>query len=352
MTPTSRREDIFVSVCLPDLPATREAAAGLQRLCGDIAARFRYWEVLLTVPADGAEAYEPLMARIGNIRLLKLRHGTPFYRRRVAGAAEAIGDVVVLTAIDEQPDLDLPAMIEAAAAASAIVIGRRRSRSAMNPLLEALGHSAGFRVSARSMLTAAYPRTLLNKLLAHPDPQLALRFPPMDQALPVLWQTATARRRHRMFGDLGRKLGLVQKLLVSSAPRVLALVALLSLLVAGGSLALAVYAVVVWLTFSAVQPGWFTLTLALSLTALFLSIAIFGLSIGVQKMIESLSGALGEDILDERSSVDLFGQVMKELNVEVVDETPPVLSGQEAVTPLVLPELAMRGRAPLTGTTA
>ncbi|WP_420024646.1 hypothetical protein ACN9JG_21695 (plasmid) [Cereibacter azotoformans] len=316
-----RREDIFVSVCIADFPASEAAAADLQRLCAAISARFRYWEVLLTVPADRAEACEALMACVANIRLLKVRHGTPFYRQRVAAAAEAIGDVVVVAAIEERSELDMPAMIETAAATGAIVIGQRRSRSPLNPLLEALGHSAGFRTSTRNMLTAAYPRTLLNRLLAHPDPQLALRFPPADPALPVLWQKAAGLLRPCPLCGLGRKLGLVQKLLVSTAPRVLALVGLLSLAVALASLALALYALVVWLTFSDVQPGWFTLTLALSLTATFLSVAIFGLSLGLQKMIEGQSGGLGEDILDERSSVDLFGQVMTELNVEVADGT-------------------------------
>ncbi|WP_211246048.1 hypothetical protein [Cereibacter changlensis] len=340
MKPPPLREDIFVSVCIPNLALTGTAAAELQELCAGIAARFRFWEVLLTVSAENADDYEPLMARIGNIRLLKLRHGTPFYRRRVAAASEAIGDVVVLTAVDEQAGLDIVAMIERAAASNTIVLGKRRSRSPMNPLLEALGRSAGFRVSSRSMLTMAYPRTLLNRLLAHPDPQLALRFPPADQALPVLWQPATVQRRRRLFSDFGRKLGLVQKLLVSSAPRVLTLVASLSLVVALGSVALAIYAVVVWLTLSGVQPGWFTLTLVLSLTALFLSVAIFGLSIGLQKLVESVSGALGDDILDERSSVDLFGQVMKELNVEVVDQAQPPLPAREGAwsRPLPLPD--------------
>jgi hypothetical protein len=73
---------------------------------------------------------------------------------------------------------------------------------------------------------------------------------------------------------------------------------------------------VVWLTLPT-QPGWFTTSIVLSLTAFFLGCAILGLSMGLQKVIELLSGEANEDIVDEQASGDLFGQVMQELNVEI-----------------------------------
>jgi hypothetical protein len=329
MTRDHRREDIFVSVCFADVSPGSAGRSELGEFSRRLAERYRYCEILLVVVADAALDHEPLLHEVANVRLLMVRPGTPLYRRRAAVASEAIGDIVALASIDEQPVLDILEMIELAAQKGSIVIGRRSNASLMNPALRALGSSAGFRVDMRDMLTAAYPRALLNKLLAHPDRELALRFPPSAAGMPVIWQpTRQAGGRGRSFREFGRRLSIVQKLLVSSAPRVLTLVSLLSLAVVLAGLAFALYAVMVWATLTTIQPGWFTTSLVLSLTAAFLGVAIFGLSIGLQKVIETLSSDVADDIVDERSAVDMFDQAMKELNVEIgaghaVAATPP-----------------------------
>lgn len=329
-----RRQDIFVSACLADFVPDAKNIDALRRLSVRLGAFYRYWEILVVAQAEAAHDHEPLLSAVPNVRLFKVRNGTPFYRRRVVVASEAIGDVVLLTSVEELPLFDPVNLVETAMARGAIVIGRRDRASAVNPALKALGRSAGFRVDERDMLTAAYPRTLLNQLLAHPDRQLALRFPPSDSGIPVLWISCEdrARRRHSV-REFGRRLGLIQRLLVSSAPRVLTLVAYSSLVVVVCAAAFAVYAVVVWLTFEKVQQGWFTTSLVLSLTAAFLGSTTFGLSIGLQKVIEALTDDLSDIVTDERSAVDLFGQVIHELNVEVESEEA---EAEEAV-PVALP---------------
>lgn len=328
MTLDQRREDIFVSVCIADVSPENDCRE-LRELSRRLAARYRYCEVLLVVVADGAVDLEPLIRDMANARLLMVRPGTPLYRRRSAVAFEAIGDIVVLSSIEEQPMTDIVEIIELAALKGSIVIGRRSKTSRLNPALRALGSSAGFRADMRDMQTAAYPRALLNKLLAHPDPPLALRFTPLAADIPVIWhEICETGRRGRSLGELGRRLSVVQKLLVSTAPRVLTLVSLLSLGVVFAGLAFAVYAVVIWATLETVQPGWFTTSLALGLTAAFLGVAIFGLSIGLQKVIESLLRDATDDIVDESGAIDMFADAMKELNVEVVADhkitvTPP-----------------------------
>lgn len=309
------RDDILVSVCFAEARAGTETLTALRALAGEMAARFRYWELLLVAEADAG--FEPLMRDLPNVRLLTVRHGAPFYRRRAAAASEAIGDVVVLAAVDELAALDVVEMVETAEASGSIVVGRRGRGSLLNPALRALGRSAGFRVDARDMLTAAYPRTLLNRLLAHPDRLLALRFPPEDHSLPVHWREAEGRdAARRQLQEIGRRFNLVQRLMVSSAPTVLSLVVALSLLVILSSLAFAGYALAILLT-STPEPGWFTTSIVLSLTAFFLGCAILGLSMGLQKVIELLSGEADEDIVGERASGDLYAQVLHELNVEV-----------------------------------
>lgn len=326
-----RRSDILVSVCFTELPVGDPELAGIERLVERLNRRFRYWEILVAAYADLSEGDAQRLWKVPNLRLLRLRRGSSFYRRRAAVAYEAIGDVVVLASIDELPFLDLVVMIETAEAAATIVTGHRPSSSLVNPLLAALGRSAGFRVDARYMLTAAFPRTVLNQLLAHPDRQLALRFPPSDIGAPLLYPARAGTDGPQSLRGVGRRLALLQRLLVSSAPRVLTFVGLFSLLVTVSALAFAIYVVAVWLILRSIQPGWFTTSLALSLTTVFLGTAIFGISIGLQKTIEQLSPDAVGDIIDETGSSDLFGQVLHELNVETnaVGSTEPAAPAPE-----------------------
>lgn len=217
-----RREDIVVSLCLVSETSETLDIEELRRVADTLKARYRYWEMLIAVHAEIADDHENLLATVHNLRLLRLRKGVPFYRSRAAVASEAIGDVVVLTAATELSAFDFVDLIDACDAQGTIIIGRRRRKELMNPALIPLGRSAGFRVDGRDMLTAAFPRVLLQQVLAHPESQLALRFPPMDHGIPVQWRFAQARNRHkRSYPKLGRRLGLVHKLIVSSAPRVL-----------------------------------------------------------------------------------------------------------------------------------
>lgn len=319
------REDIFVSVCLVD--AGEESAAylsDLAALADRLSERFHYWEMLLAVAADSDVDETALVGRVRNVRMLRLRSGTPFYRRRVAVAAEAIGDAVVLTSFAEIAALDLIEMIETASRTGAIVVGRAGGTHVLNHAVRALGHSAGFRVDARDMQTVAYPRTLLNLLLAHPDSALAMRFPPSDGAVPVRWSEAGNHRARRTLSvkELSRRLGLIHKLLIASAPRVLSGFALLSLLVVLSAVTYCAYVTVVWLTFAHVQPGWVTTSFFMGMTAAFLGGAIFGLAIGLQRVLDLLTQDLNEDIVGEVAAVDLFAQAMRELNIEVAGAAP------------------------------
>lgn len=323
--PARPREDIFVSLCIADPEPDGEACtADLARLAADLATRFRYWEILLGVPAEDAQDYMGLASSIPNIRLLKLRAGTPFYRRRVAVAAEAIGDVVVFTSPAELRVIDPLAVLELAAKTGAIVIGRAGRPHVLSQAVQMLGRSAGYRVDARDMQTVAYPRTLLNLLLAHPDRTLAMRFPPADGAIPVRWITASGWNawRSSSLKDITRRFGLMHKLLIASAPRVLSGLAILSLLVVAAAATYCAYTVVVGLSFRQVQPGWFSTSIMSGLTGGFLGGAVFAIAIGIQRLLDLVSADLSEDIVDEVAAVDLFSQAMRELNIELSGATP------------------------------
>lgn len=322
------RDDLLVSIALSGPPVDAAQLVQLTALAQQLQERFRYWEILIACDperdAQGEPARSDLQARVPNLRLLQLRPGAGFYQRRLAVASEAIGDVVLVSAASELAYLDVPQMIETAEARHALVIGRHAQANPLGSLATALGRGAGLTIGAHDMLTIAFPRALLGIVLAHPDRLLATRFPPVDQRLPVLRQgmrEAPGLPRFKAGSETGRlllrRIEILHRLTISSAPRVLTLVAMAALLTVFGAILFAIYAVLAWLLLSHIQPGWFTTALALSLTAAFLGFAIFGLSIGLRRLLEAVTGA-GEDlVIDEAAPIDLFGKVMTEYNVEI-----------------------------------
>ena len=96
---------------------------------------------------------------------------------------------------------------------------------------------------------------------------------------------------------------------------VLSVLALISILAFVASLAFAGYAVGAYFVLDEIQPGWLTTSLAISGATGFLGAAMFGLSTGLLHVIELLTPDTLDDVVDEESGVDLFGQVADDLNV-------------------------------------
>lgn len=326
----TRRDDILISLCITDFTDTGQERRAVRELAADLARRYRYREILVIVTDDENDGdHSALLREVPHARIITVRYGTGFYRRRVIAASEAIGDVVALVSVGEVEALDVPAMIEAADKGM-IVVGHRRGRSPIDLALRPLARAGGFRATAGAMLSAALPRTILNRLLARSDRELALRFPPRDAGLTLQLQEAkSGATMRRDLADTARRLGLIQKLVVNAAPRVLPLVGYLSLLVTVVAMLYAFYALVVYATFEQVQPGWLTTSLAVSATAAFLGVSLFGFATGLQRIIELLTPDIGDDVVAEVNAVDLFAEVREDLNVaqeiadDVAQEAPP-----------------------------
>ena len=79
----------------------------------------------------------------------------------------------------------------------------------------------------------------------------------------------------------------------------------------------AFYALAAWAILDQVQPGWLTTSLVLSLTAVFLGAAIFGLATGLMKLLDIAGGDVIDDVIEEQGRTDLFLRVANDLNVEL-----------------------------------
>ena len=318
----SRREDILVSVCLIDINASEAAFAEVAKFAKLLDAHFRFREIVLVVKSADHEAYLPLVRKVANLRLLLVREGLSSYSERVVSAVEAIGDVVLLAAPEQFYTLDHIAMIEAAADQGRIIVGLRAEPRGVNRLLSlalaVAGRVAGFRAGLRDGPTMALPRTLLNQLLDHSDPDLALRFVPRDPAFPSISVAASPVAivpREKM--PAARRIELIQKLVVHMAPLVLAVVTVSSALLTCAGLLYAVYVVGVWFLKPLIEPGWLTISVMLSLTSTFLGTSIFGLSVGLQRLLAILGRDSFDKVVQEVNQIDLFGQVTSELNVDL-----------------------------------
>lgn len=319
--PRPLREDVLVSVCFGDLPMSAKAFDAVVALAQDLDARFRFREIVVVAEDALVARFLPLVERMENIRLLTVRDGTAFYRRRVIAADEAIGDVVLMANVDELAYVDPVGMIERAADEQRAVLAVGASgilNRTLTAPLTALGQMAGFKVGLRDLRTLAVPRTLLHQLLAHPDPDLALRFPPRDVRVPLAFaEAAPDMPALREAGHWQRRVALLLKLLIYVAPRLLIAVTLASALLATMGFFYAFYILGAWILVADLAPGWLTLSAMLSLTAFFLGVSIMGLSLGVQQLLARASRDSMDGVTSEVKRIDLFGRIASDLNVDL-----------------------------------
>jgi len=264
---------------------------------------------------------------VPNTRLFVVRRGTEYYDRRVIAAEEAIGDLVILGNLDEIAALDVLAFLDFAERENAVTMAFRPERRPFKRLAAwpfiALGKLAGFNVDPSEWQSIAVPRTLLNLLLAHDEPRLALRFPPRDPRLPREWfRTAAKVASRTAFNGIGRRLALLQTLLVYLTPTLLSVVAISSTILTLVGLAYAAWIVGAVLLVESLAPGWLTTNAMLAVSAVFMGFSTLGLSLGLQHLLKQQRRLKGAAVPEEVNRIDLFQQVAFDLNVVLESDTP------------------------------
>lgn len=321
------REDVVVSVCFSELTATPAAFAAIRDLAATLDSVYRFREIILVVEDSQREAFLDIVREVPNTRLFVVRRGTEYYDRRVIAAEEAIGDLVILGNLDEIAALDVLAFLDFAEAENAVTMAFRPARRPIKRLLAwpliALGKLAGFNVDPAEWQSIAVPRTLLNLLLAHDEPRLALRFPPRDPRLPREWfRTDVNVASRTAFMGLGRRVHLLQTLLVYLTPTLLTLVAVSSALLTLAGLAYAAWVVGAVVLVDRLAPGWLTTNAMLAVSATFMGVSTLGLSLGLQHLLKQQRRLKCDLVPEEVNRIDLFQQVAFDLNVVLESDTP------------------------------
>ena len=317
MSDASLRSDILVSICFDDFSYSPASAAALKAVAAEIDSRYRFWEILVACVDGRGCAEDSLLQDIRNLRLIRLSgNSSTAYARRYALATRAIGDVVVMTSLDELPALDLPGMIRDANDSNSMVSFRSGTGGALNKVIVGLGRVAGFRVDAARLRTIAIPKEILGLILRHPSREIALRFPPINPSFALLdTEIAAQGTGLSLRKDLKQRLFLLERLMTGAAPSVLRWVGYLSVVVVVIALIYAIYAVVIFLTRDTAE-GWFTTSLAISGTTGFLGIALMAITSGINRLIELLVPAFDHLMVQERGSLELFRELEDALNVE------------------------------------
>ena len=315
------RDDILVSVCFTDASDPELTPKRMAPLVAALSEKFRYWEILLVNETGSEAAFEATLCAVPNLRYLSVVPGLDNTQRRVIGASEAIGDIVVITSIHEMDTMDIPRMVETAHAENAVIMGQRDAAAFVEPLIVVLGRASGFNASTRDMQTITLPRTILNRLLSDPNPLLALRFTPRDNTVKVLRQKPNRPLAAPRTVDTDRararaRFDLLARMVTDAGPAFLGTVAALSALVVLGAVLFALYVVVVYLTRETIAEGWTTLSLSIASLLGFLGAALFAICITLRKVAEIIRGSSIDYLVAESSSVDLFDSVANALNVD------------------------------------
>ncbi|WP_322996502.1 hypothetical protein [Castellaniella sp.] len=326
---TRIRQDFLISIVLADAADGTRYRDVLRHLVPRLDAAFQFWEVVVAIPEASREetaVFTHALKGLTNLRILRLSAAGSFYRRRLAGVTEAIGDVVILSALDEVINIDIPMLAQNIYAGGEAIVctGQQSNWSRPSSVVEhSIGWLSGYRVDLREMLTIGFPRAMLENMLQRPDAEILLRFEPLSgiftfQRYPVVEGHTPTRRNWR---DSRRRVALMGDMMINASPRTLRGLAFLSTCVAGIAVLYGIYAMFIWLLKADVAAGWLTTSLLQSLTTFLLGISIAAISTGLVRIFEMLSNEGRYAIVDEINTVDLIGNIQS-TNVELNTASP------------------------------
>ncbi|MCI5045889.1 MAG: hypothetical protein MRY59_00180 [Aquisalinus sp.] len=316
----SQRKDYLLSLVLVETSLPDGIGADLKPVLSNLAQAFQYWEIIIVISGIQASSQDlgEQFANLPNVRVLCVWDRAGYYRLRTLGASEAIGDVVIISTLQEALISDLAALADKSRdAGEPVVISLSKALDAFSPMRTSLSSLTGYKLLKSDTHTAAFPRHDLNRILEMPTADLDLRFERQDAMTP---RKRIAASEHKNWparkGHFLQRFALISDLIASSAPRALSAISLLSALVAVASLLYCAYAIIVYFSGIDVQDGWLTISLVLGLTSFFLSCALGALSLGLVAILDRLSGGRQQVILEEFSNTDFFRET-NDLNIDL-----------------------------------
>ncbi len=311
--------ELFISVCLPLEHFESLSKKFISSLCSLLNNKFSFWEFLIVINEAeiNLDQLNHILKLSRNIRFIRLKPNIPYYNQRFVAAKESLGDIVLIFSYDEVSPDDILKILEQSISSRKIVTAvTDRPFYLFNWALRLIGRNVGLQIDGSIARTMAFPRTYLNKILDNPDRIIALRYLPTANSFPVnIYHLSNIKNKLKKSKSLSSKIPLVRKLLVLLAPKFLMWISIIFSISMLISLLFAVYAVIIYIVSDKVQPGWFSTSLLISSSTFFISGGLFGISIGIQRLIDILTREDEGDILEEYASSNLFQSAFEKLNV-------------------------------------
>lgn len=323
-----KRPEYRVSFCLVQEGEVASEIEAIRVLAAHCEQMLDYSEILYVVGESHREAIRAVAERLttlNSVRIVLVRDGVGYYRRRKIGASEAIGDVVVLTSFAEMPNADLIGFAELAIGSGRVVIGRQPRRGLFQPLSQSIvGLISQYRVDSRDLKTLALPRNALVAILARPTAPIDLRFESKRGTMPYMRKEI---RQTIGGGEAGlqQRLELLAEIISNSASRFLSAFAVAAGFVSLIAASYGVYAVVIILTKDNVQPGWFSTAIVQSGSAAFISLGMSVIALGIGNILDRLDADPGHEIVDEIGNISFYDRI-NDFNVEMNSELSEVNS--------------------------
>lgn len=309
--------DVLISIVVVDEDGPSQTIPRLAELSNNIAQCFRYYEVVYIISESQRAEVDAMAAMLGqlvNLRIILTRKGTSYYRQRLIGALEAIGDIVAIFDFDDMPASDFLAQVSDARNTEQIRIGWRSAYSSSSLLYWLLSLASNNLISARTSHSVIFPRQCLNAITSRKSASIDLRFELNHGSMPYHRFEVFSRAKNK--SGLASRYELVLEILLAGAPRFLKWYSLAGFIVTAGSVFYGLYAIAIILLRSHVQEGWFSTAIVQSGGTAFLGAGMSILSIGLVSIIETLNGGNTPMIIDEISNTCFFDKTM-DVNVEI-----------------------------------
>ncbi len=324
--PSSGRVELLVSAAIIADAPIEIVKLAVTRVLAVLSNKYEFYELLIvthgTFYSQNEAAFKELLLQ-RNLRCLVLRDGVGEYRAAVLAATETIGDIVLVLSAEEFPVLEPAEMLDTAVRTGGSVILQRKRRAGLIARLSGriLSVISGYDVDPRLLRSGAHHRASLNRVVKRADSEVALRFLPSagQRASEVTVLSIDAPRPIRSRFRVRRRIGLASEVLTNAPPHLLRMLAGASFLVMLGSILFFVYAVSLYVFGFQLQPGWLTISLAVSGSTAFISLALGAISTALFQILNFLREDGGDEIQSEMDNTDLFRE-FRRVNVETLDD--------------------------------
>ncbi|MBL4618066.1 MAG: hypothetical protein JKY46_10240 [Robiginitomaculum sp.] len=301
-------EDFLVSICFVGEFSLKKELQIIHKISQQLETRFQYWEILFVVPEAISKKLEKsadIIRTIRNFRILLVNNDIGYYQRRMIGATEALGDVTIITSINEVEQTDICALAEKTFSSNKIIIGKRKKRffefGLIYPLLRAISSND---VSRSYLKTIALPRSTLNQVLTRSSAALDLRYPPKNtsQTYSTLVFSPLKDKRKSAFLERYR---LSVELVMNATDKFLRAYAGFAALVMFSALFYGFYAAVIQILGNP-KEGWFSMAAVQSGTVFFIACGMMILSHSMRRLIKNTDQPEAYVLVGEISSLDFF----------------------------------------------